>query len=115
MEQLSCTPTGLEWVGRLLPRLSVNIVAFHGSRLVVKDVMKDRVLGELECGGGHRSWDIRSTDTVVYIKDRKVFQQSLHRQGDVEPFLGTHTQQINTLVSLRYTSSATVTLSFMEV
>ena len=97
--EVTCIHTGTDWVARILPHF--NVVAFHGSKLIVKDVKENRGLCDIECGGGHRSWDIIDGERVVYIKDRQIFTQSLEMEGNLDGQSGLHTQQINTVIHLR--------------
>ena len=68
---MSCFQVGVDWIARSLDASGRHLILFHGSKMIVKDVRENRMLAEVECGGGHRSWDIRvgqSRGSIIYIK-----------------------------------------------
>ena len=99
VDQLSCINIGMDWVARLLS--SHTVLVFHGNKMVIKDFAQNRILCELECGGGHRSWDIMDMRKVVFIKDKKIYTRELSFQGEVESMQGTHSQAINAVITFR--------------
>ena len=68
--ELSVTQMAAAWVALLLPASSHTALAalFHGSKLVFQSLASQRTIGEIDCGGGHRSWALLARKFVIYIK-----------------------------------------------
>ena len=51
------------------------MVGFHSSKFVIFSLAEQRSVLNIECGGGHRSWDLKTepTATFVFVKDKEVF------------------------------------------
>jgi len=98
---LSCIHTGTDWTAGLVKGPGLRTVSFHGNKMILKDILKNHVLSEVECGGGHRSWDLHEEAGLVYIKDRRIHLHQLNLQGDLPAFPGSHATQINVVESFR--------------
>ncbi len=101
-------------MARLAPGPGITAVSFHGTKLLLQDVEQSKLLSEVECGGGHRSWDILGTEKLVFIKEKKIFTQVFNFQGELPTCPGSHTQQINTMSSFRYWCKIFVELDFFN-
>ena len=82
---------------------------FHGSKMIIKNITDNRILVDVDCGGGHRSWDISCYNKnagnswkMVFIKDKKVMRQRFSLQEDIPEFSGGHTQTTKTVTAFRY-------------
>ena len=82
----------------------ISTVSFHANRLVVSNLLANKAQAEVECGGGQRSWDIHAGKEIVYIKEKRIYTQRLGTDGELSAFSGSHTQQINTILPVRYSS-----------
>ncbi|KAK3874778.1 hypothetical protein Pcinc_020314 [Petrolisthes cinctipes] len=70
---------GVSWVARLIFTHKLTLaVCFHDVKMKVWSVDEERDLVEVECGGGHRSWDARILEgcdklVFLYLKDARAF------------------------------------------
>ncbi|RDD38601.1 WD repeat-containing protein 6 [Trichoplax sp. H2] len=80
IEKLKVPFKGLTWIERLITISNGNliIIAFRSSNLVIWHVERNEVIFQMECGGGHRGWDICLIEedggvrgTFAYIKATK--------------------------------------------
>ena len=91
-----------DWVAgvrRVMGQLSV--MTWHGAQLEVRTLDSDTLVTRVQCGGGHRSWDVVDTGSggqVVYIKEGRVRHTALWsgRGRSLVPGVG-HAQHVNTL------------------
>ena len=101
VQSMKMTDDWLSRVSRVRGELSV--VSWHGTMINIRSVVSDTPVASVECGGGHRSWDIltRDDDTgqVVYIKDGQVLIGQLWTNQRRVLLPGGHTQQINAVRS----------------
>ena len=97
--------TGVDWVARSLDPSGQHIIMFHGSKMIIKNIMDNRILADLECGGGHRSWDVSvegdREGCMVYIKDKHVFKTKFLLQQNMDQFCGSHSQTTKTITAFR--------------
>ncbi|XP_013403103.1 WD repeat-containing protein 6 [Lingula anatina] len=67
---------GFEWIDRMIFQdQNMIILGFHTSKFVVWSLNHNQKLLEVECGGGHRTWDFdlgRERCTFVYLKAKEV-------------------------------------------
>lgn len=94
------------WLSRILRhRQTTLILGFSGSNFIVWDHNARRILHEINCGGGHRSWDFRiDSDLVefVYIKEKTVqrYRCTWGCMAIVNVVEGYHTKEINVVVTV---------------
>ncbi|KAL4231612.1 WD repeat-containing protein 6 [Mactra antiquata] len=68
---------GLDWIEKLniIDNDNIQVIGFHSDTFIIWSIEENQKLLEIECGGGHRAWDIIYTDTLacfVYVKTREV-------------------------------------------
>nr|XP_045614269.1 WD repeat-containing protein 6-like [Procambarus clarkii] len=75
----------VNWVAKLVLIFGRPLaVCFHDVKLIVWSLEEDRTVVEVECGGGHRSWDLQVSETenrliCLFLKDGRpyTFQTTL--------------------------------------
>jgi hypothetical protein len=71
IQEVSVTHMAAAWVARLIKpgrRSTLLATLFHGSKLVFQSLASQETVGEISCGGGHRSWALFGRRYVIYIK-----------------------------------------------
>ncbi|KAH7728104.1 WD repeat domain 6 protein-like protein [Aphelenchoides avenae] len=57
----------LEWPCEFLKSgTRFNVIGFHGSKFVIADSRTGQNLAEVECGGGHRTWQLRNNEDETF-------------------------------------------------
>ena len=93
----------LPWIERIERWLNQDIVCgFHSSSFVVQALESGATLAEVECGGGHRSWDYQGQN-FVFIKDKEVLlAKSIIKETLIK--VGGHLKEINCVEHIRFGS-----------
>jgi hypothetical protein len=71
IQEVSVTHMAAAWVALLIKpghRPPLLAALFHGSKLVFQSLASQETVGEISCGGGHRSWALLDRRYVIYIK-----------------------------------------------
>jgi hypothetical protein len=70
IQEVSVTHMAAAWVALLIKpgRWPLLAALFHGSKLVFQSLASQATVGEISCGGGHRSWALLDRRYVIYIK-----------------------------------------------
>ena len=70
IQEVSVTHMAAAWVALLIKpdRRPLLAALFHGSKLVFQSLASQATVGEISCGGGHRSWALLDRRYVIYIK-----------------------------------------------
>ncbi len=71
IQEVSVTHMAAAWVALLIKpgrRSPLLAALFHGSKLVFQSLASQETVGEISCGGGHRSWALLDRRYVIYIK-----------------------------------------------
>ena len=71
IQEVSVTHMAAAWVALLIKpgrRSPLLAALFHGSKLVFQSLVSQATVGEISCGGGHRSWALLDRRYVMYIK-----------------------------------------------
>lgn len=115
LQYLCCTKVPFNWVDRFIGKDGTVVCGFRETDLVVWDIEDNQHLTEINCGGGHRSWDVikkwnkTNDDTIVsYLQFAYIKNYTIHTMDiKVDDFShnvirGFHVKEINTLISLKH-------------
>ncbi|XP_055955530.1 WD repeat-containing protein 6 [Patella vulgata] len=77
---------GLEWIDRLVfIDNKLQVYGFHSTSFVIWSEVDNQLLVEIECGGGHRSWDCKlkgQEAKFLYIKNGDVILHNASLQSN---------------------------------
>lgn len=97
LECIESNKTKLSW---LIALENNNLLSFSGDNFVITDFKFQRILFEISCGGGHRSWDylkLLEDITILFIKQKVIHCIQLDIE-DLKPkdvIEGYHVREIN--------------------
>ncbi|XP_064098237.1 tRNA (34-2'-O)-methyltransferase regulator WDR6-like [Macrobrachium nipponense] len=83
------------WIASLINlRGRLLAVCFHDVKLKLWSLEEDRAIIDIECGGGHRSWDLQCSEennklSFIYIKDAKPYTFSTTLEDKLMPLIKT--------------------------
>lgn len=103
MSQLSNDKLPFSWLASIIKQDDAILLAgFSGSNFVLFNLKSRRIILELNCGGGHRSWDIlidpvKDVLNFVFIKEKQLHSyESKWSKILISDFVqGYHTKEIN--------------------
>ncbi|GJQ74422.1 hypothetical protein Trydic_g21292 [Trypoxylus dichotomus] len=107
--QISSHKVPFTWLTSLLTQKSTGpplLQGFSGTNFIIYDYIARRTLFEVECGGGHRSWDVFVTgDNLIfsYIKNKRIniIECSLGDVVGVDVIKGYHLNEVNVLKTIK--------------
>lgn len=94
------------WLDRFLDSDCKIVCGFREKMFVVFSLTRNEVLLELECGGGHRSWDVFCNSdknsaqlvlALMYIKNDNIYTESVILSTAISVSKGSHSKEINCL------------------
>ncbi|KAI4458636.1 wd repeat protein [Holotrichia oblita] len=115
LTQISSDKLPFTWLTGLYPIKSQNttlLTGFSGINFIVYDHIARRTLLEIECGGGHRSWNVRVAEdklTFTYIKNKRinVIESDLSDIIGTNVIKGYHLNEINALKLIKFDTNST--------
>ncbi|XP_047508924.1 WD repeat-containing protein 6 [Pieris napi] len=110
------------WVERFVDNNNKYVCGFQERTFIVYDIVHNIKVLEVQCGGGHRSWDViryiqKSNEdfnefiSFIYIKESNINSHTfqLNKIMSKSIFTGTHSKEINCLDSYKYPLDTSIT------
>lgn len=94
------------WIDKVIPVLSI-VAGFNDNRFVVWHRQRRELLAEIECGGGHRYWDMHiaaNRCNFIYIRNKKLHRITFEVQKEhllMLPVNNWHSKSCNVTIVLR--------------
>lgn len=87
----------------VLPDNLILILAFHSTKFLVYNYTESCVMGEVECGGSHRSWHFdEQQGKLAFVKDKRVFETNFSKKSSSVLLRNPcHSRQINRVLHVK--------------
>ncbi|XP_060531970.1 tRNA (34-2'-O)-methyltransferase regulator WDR6 isoform X2 [Cylas formicarius] len=105
LQIVESTKTKLSWLASIVDEY---LLSFSGKKFVISDLKFNRVLFDIDCGGGHRSWAVSNICSnnllFCFIKDKSVNCINLDLSNYIISDLleGYHSKEINALETISF-------------
>ncbi|CAK1541937.1 unnamed protein product [Leptosia nina] len=121
-EHQSSRDLDFQWIEKFVDKNYNYVCGFQERIFVVFDIVNNRRILEVQCGGGHRSWDVvhfiqkrgdhfNECITFMYIKEGNIYSQT-YQLNKIAPKIiinGTHSKEVNCLKSYKCSLATSLT------